>query len=152
MMCRHSRRLFSRRLDDRLSDGERQALEAHLSGCARCRTELAGWEASARALRAIGPAGVPDGLAERTWRAIRAAIAERPARMPASFEERFVWAARRAAVIGVLAAAVVWGGVLWRQPGGGEAAAELALPPDAAEIALSLWAADAPSEVDRDDE
>jgi anti-sigma factor RsiW len=151
MTCRQSRRLFSRRLDERLNESERQALDAHLSGCAACRAELARWEVPSRALRALGPAAAPDDLAERGW---RAALAANPA---GSFEERFVWAARRFAAAGAVAAALVWGGVLWR--GAGEAAsgsaptwaaagsssassAELALAPEPAEMALALWAAD----------
>jgi anti-sigma factor RsiW len=151
MTCRQSRRLFGRRLDDRLGERERHALDEHLAGCAACRSELARWEVPSRALRALGPAGAPAGLAQRSW---RAALAARPA---GSFEDRFVWAARRLAAAGAAAAALVWGGVLWS---GEEAppssprswagaspsaatSAELALAPEPAEMALALWADEA---------
>jgi anti-sigma factor RsiW len=140
MKCRRSQRLFSRHLDGRLREEERAALDAHLAGCARCRAELARWEVPSRALRALGPARAPDGLVERSW---RAAIAARPG---PSFEDRFVWAARRAAAAGALAAAFIWVGLLWRDPETGE---ELGLPPDEAEMAMTLWAdpADPPGEL-----
>jgi anti-sigma factor RsiW len=139
MNCRESRRLFNRRLDQRLSESEATALDSHLSGCAGCRAELARWEVPSRALRLIGAAPVPDGLSERAW---RAALTSSPA---PSFEERFVWAARRAAAVAVLAAGLVWGGVWWLDPG--NEAAELALPPDAAEMAMTLWAAEPAAEL-----
>jgi anti-sigma factor RsiW len=134
MNCRQSRRLFSRHVDQRLGEGERRELDAHLAGCALCRAELLRWEVPACALRALGPAAVPDDLAERS---ARAAIVARPS---PSFEERFVWAARRAAAAGALAAALVWGGLLWREPVPGEA--DIGLPPDEAEMAMSLWGTD----------
>jgi anti-sigma factor RsiW len=134
MRCRHSRRLFSRHLDGRLGDSERHALDGHLSGCARCRAELVRWEVPSRALRAMGPALLPDGLAERGWRAALAGAG--PGAAP-SFEERFVWAARRAAAVGAVAAALVWGGLLWGDQESAEVSAEL-LPLDAAEMAFSL--------------
>jgi len=141
MKCRHSRRLFSRHLDDRLSEGERQELERHLSGCAACRAELVRWEVPSSALRAMARRPeLPDGAADGIWRAVLAAMAA--SRAAPSFEERFVWAARRAAAVGVLAAGLVWGGLLLRgaSPEAG-AMAELG-EPDATEVAMSLWAAD----------
>jgi hypothetical protein len=97
----------------------------------------------------MGAARAPDGIVERSW---RAAMAERT---PATFEERFVWAARRAAVVGVLAAAVVWGGVLWREPAAlssSSSSSEVALPPDAIEMAMSLWVDPVTAEVHDDDQ
>ncbi|HWM84923.1 MAG TPA: zf-HC2 domain-containing protein [Kofleriaceae bacterium] len=141
MNCRHSRRLFSRHLDDRLSGSEREALDAHLSGCAECRAELVRWEVPSLALRATRT-DPPEGLADRAWRATLASISRSP---QASFEERFVWAARRAAAVGALAAVVIWGGLLWGDTGSGETT-ELVHPPDAVEMATSLWAPDPATE------
>jgi anti-sigma factor RsiW len=142
MSCRHSRRLVSRQLDDRLSEVERQELEAHLSGCSACRAELASWQVPSRALRAMGAARaeLPVGASDRIWRAVLGAMVA--SRAP-TFEERFVWAARRAAAVGALAAALVWGGLLLGEPPAVEAAmtAELG-PPDPAEWAVSLLAAE----------
>ncbi|HKE17622.1 MAG TPA: zf-HC2 domain-containing protein, partial [Kofleriaceae bacterium] len=129
MKCRHSQRLFSRHLDDRLSEGEWQELERHLAGCAACRAELVRWEVPSSALRAMRARRPepPDGAADGIWRAVLAAMAA--SRAAPSFEERFVWAARRAAAVGVLAAGLVWGGLLLRgaSPGDG-AMAELGEP------------------------
>jgi anti-sigma factor RsiW len=140
MKCRHSRRLFSRHLDDRLSEGERHELEQHLSGCAACRAELARWEVPSSALRAMARTPeLPEGAADGIWRAVLAAMAA--SRAAPSFEERFVWAARRAAAVGVLAAGLIWGSLLLRAPGDAGVTAELG-EPDATEVAMSLWAAD----------
>ena len=140
MTCSHGRRLFSRHLDDRLSQDERVELDAHLSACAACRAELVRWEVPSRALRAMGAAqeGVPAGAADRMWRAVLADVVA--SRAPASFEERFVWAARRAVAMGALAAALIWGGLLLGEPGP-SAAAELSHP-DATEWAMTLWSAE----------
>ncbi len=145
MSCRHGRRLFSRHLDDRLSQDERVELDAHLSACAACRAELARWEVPSRALRAIGAAqeAVPAGAADRMWRAVLADVVS--SRGQASFEERFVWAARRAVAMGALAAALIWGGLLWGEPSPAEAA-ELSHP-DAAEWAMTLWSAEPAAEL-----
>lgn len=132
MTCKHIRELLSRHLDGRTSDGERAEIEAHLAGCADCQRYRAALAVPAGALRAIGPAPVPDGLAERSW---RAAIAAR--HRPPSFADGFVWAAQRAAAAGAVAAALVWGGFLLG--GSGTGSAELVAAPDAAEMAVSLW-------------
>ena len=146
MTCRHGRKLFSRHLDDRLSADERQALDAHLSECAACRAELARWEVPSRALRAMGAAQemVPVGAADRMWRAVLADMTT--SRAPASFEERFVWAARRAVAMGALAAALIWGGLLLGEPGPSAATAELTHP-DATEWAMTLWSAEPAAEL-----
>jgi anti-sigma factor RsiW len=129
--CREARRRLGARLDGRLGPGEREALEAHLAGCAGCRGELARWEASARALRAAGPTAVPPGLAARAFRA--ALAAPRPAPAP-----WFLPAARRAALAGALAAAAVWlaalaTGAAPRRPPSAEAGQ------DPIEVAVLLW-------------
>jgi anti-sigma factor RsiW len=132
MRCREARRSFGARLDRRLALAGRDALEAHLAGCAGCRAELARWEAAAGALRALGPAAVPAGLAERAFRA--AVGAARPAEAPFAW---FVPIAERTAVVGALAAAAVWIAVLATGPTprpAGRAAA-----PDPFEVAVLLW-------------
>jgi hypothetical protein len=90
-----------------------------------------------RALRQVVPrAEVPAGLADRAFRAAMAAA-------PDPFAERFVVSARRFALAGAIASALVWGGLLLRGPAAAEpttttaaAAAQL----DPAEAALSMWA------------
>ncbi len=142
MSCRHSRRLFSRHLDDRLGPDEREVLDAHLAECAACRAELARWEVPSRALRAMGAAqaAVPVGATERMWRAVLADMTA--SRGQPSFEERFVWAARRAVAMGALAAALIWGGLLLGEPGSSEEiTAELSLP-GGHELAMELWSAE----------
>jgi anti-sigma factor RsiW len=145
MRCKHCRRLFSRHLDDRLSQEERGTLDAHLSGCAACRAELVRWQVPSRALRAMGAsqALVPDGATERMWRGVVQAMSA--GRATPSFEERFVWAARRAAFVGALAAVLIWCGLLF---GGGssEASAGELTQPSATELAASLWAAEPTAE------
>jgi anti-sigma factor RsiW len=145
MKCRQTRRLFSRHLDNRIGEGERRAFDEHLAGCGACREELVRWEVPSRALRAMAAAEAPEGLVERSWRAAMTASSA-----PPSFEQGFVWAARRAAVVGVAAAALMWGGLLWQEPeaASGEGAAELS--PDVAEMAMSLWAAEPAAETTPD--
>jgi hypothetical protein len=88
-------------------------------------------EEAARALReAMPPATVPAGLADRAFRAAMSAA-------PGPFAERFVLTARRAALVGAIATALVWGGVLLRDRAPADTAAAAALDP--AEAALSLW-------------
>ena len=83
-----------------------------------------------RALReAVPPAQVPAGLADRAFRAAMATA-------PAPFTDRFVLTARRTALVGAIATALVWGGLLLRGPAP-DATASAQLDP--AEAALSLW-------------
>lgn len=132
MRCAGARRLFTRSIDQRLAAGERAALEAHLSRCAACGEELARWRAAVSVLHARGPTPVPDGLAERAWRAAGVAA---PAPPLAAW---FVGAARRAALAGAIASAVVWLAVLATGDAGGRAPAE-ASAYDPVEVALALW-------------
>jgi hypothetical protein len=92
----------------------------------------------ARALKgAVPPARVPDGLAARAFRAAMAAA-------PDPFADRFVMSARRTVLVGAIAAALVWGGLLLRGPAAPDpttASAQL----DPAEAALSLWAGEEPT-------
>jgi anti-sigma factor RsiW len=133
MTCSDARRLFTRRLDDRLHGGERSALDEHLAGCAACRTELARWEGAAAALRAHGPTPVPVGLAER---AFRAAMDAAPAPTLAAW---FVGAAPRAALAAAAAAAVVWLGAIATGAAPGGAPAVAAEDPMELAFQLQLW-------------
>jgi anti-sigma factor RsiW len=72
MRCGTSERLMSLALDDRATAAERSQLEAHLATCARCREQHAVLVRSTAALRSVGRAEPPAGLAKR---AVRAALA-----------------------------------------------------------------------------
>ena len=78
---------------------------------------------------AVSPAEMPPGLAERAFRAAMAAAS-------APFADRFVVTARRAALVGAIATALVWGGLLLRGAPEPTASAQL----DPAEAALAVWA------------
>jgi len=80
---------------------------------------------------AVSPAEMPPGLAERAFRAAMAAAS-------APFADRFVVTARRAALVGAIATALVWGGLFLRgaPTESGSASAQL----DPAEEALAVWA------------
>lgn len=78
----------------------------------------------------VPPAEVPGGLAERAFRAAMAAATD-------PFADRFVVSARRFALVGAIATALIWGGLLLREPAPAEATASAQL--DVAEAAISLW-------------
>jgi hypothetical protein len=85
-----------------------------------------------RALKAaVPPARVPPGLADRSFRAAMAAA-------PDPFAERFVQTGWRAALVGAVATALVWGGLLLRDPAP-DASTTASAQLDVAEAALSLW-------------
>jgi anti-sigma factor RsiW len=138
MRCREARRSFGARLDRRLAPAGRDALDAHLTACAGCRAELARWEATAGALRALGPTAVPAGLAER---AFRAAVEAAPRSPPSPFAW-FVPVAGRMAVAGAIAASAVWIAVLATDPS--PRAAGAAAAQDPLEVAVLLWSAGSP--------
>ncbi|HEV8586951.1 MAG TPA: anti-sigma factor [Methylomirabilota bacterium] len=71
MTCSDTRELFSALADDALAPGERDALQAHLAGCAECRRELAGFERTLRRVRAMDPGRAPAGFVERVLAAAR---------------------------------------------------------------------------------
>ncbi len=132
MSCRDARALLSARLDGRLGDGEAGALDAHLAGCAGCRLELARWEAAAHALRASGPTPVPPFLAERAF--LAATRAKRVEGAP------FLPVARRVALAGAVAAAVVWAAAFATGAASRRAPADSAQDP--IEVAVLLWTAE----------
>jgi anti-sigma-K factor RskA len=83
---------------DALDEDERRAYEAHLSGCARCRADLAGLTETAGALGlAAGAAEPPDGLRDRI---LAAAHEEGPSNVVSIGAHR----RRRFAIAGVAAA------------------------------------------------
>ena len=93
-------------------------------------------EEMGRALRQVVPrAEVPAGLADRAFRAAMAAA-------PDPFTARFVVSARRFALAGAIASALVWGGLILRGPAAAEPTTSAAVSAqlDPAEAALSLWA------------
>jgi len=71
MTCHDARLLFSARVDDALTEGERAGLEAHLAGCAECRRELARFEGTVALLHGVPPARAPVGFVDRVLEAAR---------------------------------------------------------------------------------
>jgi anti-sigma factor RsiW len=134
MRCREARRRFGRRLDARLPDPERAALDGHVSGCAGCAAELARWEAAAAALRGLGPTPVPPHLAERAWHAAMEADAA------PTLAAWFIGSAPRAALAGAVAAAAVWLGVAGTR--GPERTDAVAAAQDPIDAAVAIWIAE----------
>ena len=143
--CKSQRARLSAFIDERLEPAARAEVERHIEGCEGCRIELDRLRAVGPAVRAVRPAArVPaDGAARAFFRATREA---RPAPV---FSDIFVVAGRRAALVGAVAAALVWGGVVLgggRAARSGDAGAVSAPvaggPVDPAEAAAALWAAD----------
>jgi anti-sigma factor RsiW len=54
-MIEHPEPLLSAYLDDELTQGEHDAVRAHLAGCARCRAQLAELRATSRLIGALPP-------------------------------------------------------------------------------------------------
>jgi hypothetical protein len=71
MTCRETRELFSALADDALTPAEAAALDAHVSGCAGCRRELAAFDRTVRMVRAMDPARAPAGFVDRVLAAAR---------------------------------------------------------------------------------
>jgi hypothetical protein len=88
----------------------------------------------AAALRALDPGPPPADLAER---AFRRAVAEG---RPVSFVERFVLAGRRLVLVGVVASAAVWAGLLLR--GDDPSLPETAVAPSPIELSVAVWSGD----------
>lgn len=143
--CRAERARLSAFIDERLDPAARAEVERHLAGCDRCRIELGRLRAVGPAVRAARPAArVPAGGAARAFE--RATREERPGPV---FADTFVVAGRRAALVGAVAAALVWGGVVLGGGGatrsshpGAVSAPVAGGPVDPAEAAAALWAAD----------
>ena len=90
----------------------RQATAAHLEGCAECRAELERIEALFRALDALPVPDPGEDYGTRVWRQIAPRLPERPVRWWQS-----LFAARRLATVGVLAAVVIAAFYLGRHTG-----------------------------------
>src|SRR5262245_30599252 len=71
MTCQDVRELFSAAVDDALGPGERERLEAHLTGCADCRREWARFEQTVSLLRGAEPIRAPAGFVDRVLEALR---------------------------------------------------------------------------------
>ena len=65
MTCHDARPQLSALLDDALSVAERQALEAHLAGCAECRRELEQLRETVALLGRLPPVHAPAGFVDR---------------------------------------------------------------------------------------
>jgi len=113
----------------RLDPDLEAAVQGHLAGCERCRRHLAVRVVPALALKASGPTPVPEGLAERAFRAAQAAPAP-------SFLDRFVPVAARAALAAAVLAVLVWGGVAALGPATPSTAT--VAPADPTEVAVAL--------------
>lgn len=65
MTCEEIRELFSARVDDALSPGERARLAVHLSACAECTREWERFAGTVGMVRAAAPARAPAGFVDR---------------------------------------------------------------------------------------
>jgi hypothetical protein len=63
--CPEIRELFSARVDDALTTGERARLDAHLATCAECVAEWRRFERTVGLLRAVAPAQAPARFVDR---------------------------------------------------------------------------------------
>ena len=94
MNCRRARAQHTAAAEGRLQEAERQAYEAHLSGCARCRQEVAQMLAAVQALRGLSRERVPAGLAS--------AVAGRLASRPQRWVPAYVWASAGVVLVAVM--------------------------------------------------
>lgn len=104
MRCGKVERLLTPYLDERLEEGMRREVEAHLRGCPRCEEAHRTLRATRNALAAMGPAEPPPGLAQR---ALRTALAGRRAPAQSWLERLFPMAWRTAAVSATAAVALL---------------------------------------------
>lgn len=106
MQCDRARSLLGPYRDEELGADDRQAIEAHLAGCAACSDAHADEQRVARALRTFGRHEPPAGLAERIAADLDRAAHEAPASgvtapvlsLPAALSRRHGFA-RAAAVL-----------------------------------------------------
>jgi hypothetical protein len=73
MTCDEARERLSALLDEALSAGERDALDAHLATCVDCRRELGLLKNTVALLRKVDPAHAPAGFVDRVRAAARPA-------------------------------------------------------------------------------
>ena len=69
MTCDEARELYSALVDDALSPGEREGLEAHVAGCAECRRELERFRRTVALVQGMEPARAPAGFVDRVLEA-----------------------------------------------------------------------------------
>lgn len=131
MNCRQSRRLFGAYWDDEITQAEREALDAHLSGCRSCRER---YDALARTLELVSGLprveAAPD-LAERVLARARHA-GRTPDRLPSAGVRWVPLAAAAALMLVSGVAAVRW--------------AALRSGPDPANAPVAVRVAPAPGE------
>lgn len=117
MRCRGTRRMLLAALDGEITVAEREALDAHLSGCETCRAAAGETARLHHALRALpGAVAVPAGLEQATLRRVRAVLVDEDAAPGVGFGTRWSgwWMATP------LAAALA-GVIIWRVLPGGDA-------------------------------
>ncbi len=117
MSCDRARRLFGACWDDELTHAEREWLEAHLAGCARCRKE---YDEYSRALELVGTlprAEAPPDLVERVLARSRHAAVAPDALSAAPARWAPALAAAAAVVVLAVAALLVLPRAPWRGPG-----------------------------------
>ncbi|MFO7957747.1 MAG: anti-sigma factor [Candidatus Brocadiia bacterium] len=85
--CRQYQERFSEYLDDALDAAEREALEAHLESCERCRAELAPLRRAVESVRELPVLRAPDGFAA----GVRERLAARE-RTPQRRLVKLIWA------------------------------------------------------------
>ncbi|MEN3001665.1 MAG: zf-HC2 domain-containing protein [Armatimonadota bacterium] len=117
MNCRRLNRLLWSYVDGTLSAAERQACEAHLTRCARCRQRLQAAQLTRTSLQTLPRYGAPNRLLERLQAEIAAQRVGEPGTRGATIRQsplaiRWGWRWALAPALGVLVALLWW----WSQP------------------------------------
>jgi anti-sigma factor RsiW len=76
MTCAHARRLFGACWDDEITQGEREALEAHFASCPGCREEYEAYSRTLEQLTTLPRVEAAPDLVDRVQAAIRHAVPE----------------------------------------------------------------------------
>lgn len=106
--CDRWQDLLSEQIAGTLSPAESAELEAHLSGCAGCRTELTELKAVVELLHAVPPVAMPAGLAQRVHLALEALPAETTPALAKVTPSRFNWRSAAAGAAVAAFVAVAW--------------------------------------------
>ncbi len=139
--CREWRESLGAYVLGQLPEDERHGLEAHLEGCAECRTELAQLEPVARVMpladpeHVAAPAQLPTGLGDRVAAAVAGEQRSVRRRRRLRFGLGFATAAATAAVAAVL---LIGGGGGTAASTSGERHVDFASLPSGMEIAATL--------------
>jgi anti-sigma factor RsiW len=110
MRCNDCQENMSRSLDGRLDKESQAALDAHVAACADCTKEMAVLRGTAHALRSIGRAEPPAGLARRAaLAAFRAQKEGKTSRVSSWWSDlfRFAWPAAAASAVAAASLMVV---------------------------------------------